>query len=576
MAYIGTKPADKPLTSADITDGIVSIADLSATGTPSSSNFLRGDGTWNAPQAGFSGATENAIGTSAITLTSASTQYQKVQINSTTNNYVTLPVATTMTTKGTPVFVIENVSPLNSAIDIKNSAGTVVYAVPHQYVAFVTLVDNSTSAGLWSVVSSVKSALALIPATQTTTLTNVNEYNSNGYCFLTSTKLVTFGIYNNQSTFVPTLYMKVGDISAGVISYGSEYTWSLGANYNTTSHFPSVQMVRLSDTAFVIRWGNSGNDGGGTWVASNTVRACTVSGTVITQGGTTTLSLPQTTSSGNANEHTANNGIICRMSDTKFAIVYNKTINSTYSYPYGYSGSLTCQICTISGATITAGTAVDLGTSTYTNPSSLISHDTDKLCLIFQQVSAGSTSGKNKVNIISVSTTTPTWGTSVDIDASDISSCGYYMTSGVYVSTPNTANGVALSTTKVIGSIAGGAAVQTHAMISISGTTPTVTGKYNLGVVTSVAPVNSTTLIMQQTSGTYGFCYVTVGTDTMTKSPTIYGTANGLNYTSAPYYIFFVVQRSNSATGSTDVGFFSWNAGTTSNTISLATLYPPA
>ena len=56
MSYIGYVPAAKPLTSADITDsvvtsakivdGTIAIADLSATGTPSSTTFLRGDNTW--------------------------------------------------------------------------------------------------------------------------------------------------------------------------------------------------------------------------------------------------------------------------------------------------------------------------------------------------------------------------------------------------------------------------------------------------------------------------------------------------------------------------------------------------
>lgn len=62
MSYIGYVPAAKPLTSADITDsvvtsakivdGTIAIADLSATGTPSSTTFLRGDNTWNTPAAG--------------------------------------------------------------------------------------------------------------------------------------------------------------------------------------------------------------------------------------------------------------------------------------------------------------------------------------------------------------------------------------------------------------------------------------------------------------------------------------------------------------------------------------------
>ena len=56
MSYIGYVPAAKPLTSADITDsvvtsakianGTIAIADLSATGTPSSTTFLRGDNAW--------------------------------------------------------------------------------------------------------------------------------------------------------------------------------------------------------------------------------------------------------------------------------------------------------------------------------------------------------------------------------------------------------------------------------------------------------------------------------------------------------------------------------------------------
>ena len=44
MKYIGRIPTAVPLTSSDIPDGIISIADLATTGTPSSSTFLRGDG----------------------------------------------------------------------------------------------------------------------------------------------------------------------------------------------------------------------------------------------------------------------------------------------------------------------------------------------------------------------------------------------------------------------------------------------------------------------------------------------------------------------------------------------------
>jgi len=72
MPFIGNKPSAVPLTSADITDSIITsakitdativngdianstiaLAKLSATGTPSASNFLRGDNSWNTPAAG--------------------------------------------------------------------------------------------------------------------------------------------------------------------------------------------------------------------------------------------------------------------------------------------------------------------------------------------------------------------------------------------------------------------------------------------------------------------------------------------------------------------------------------------
>ena len=46
MPFIGNQPTAVPLTSADIQDGTIGIADLSATGTKDSTTFLRGDNTF--------------------------------------------------------------------------------------------------------------------------------------------------------------------------------------------------------------------------------------------------------------------------------------------------------------------------------------------------------------------------------------------------------------------------------------------------------------------------------------------------------------------------------------------------
>lgn len=94
MGYLGYKPADKPLTSADITDSIITsakitdativngdianstiaLAKLSATGTPSAATFLRGDNSWvaaggvNTP-AFFAGlTTDQTISNATLTL----------------------------------------------------------------------------------------------------------------------------------------------------------------------------------------------------------------------------------------------------------------------------------------------------------------------------------------------------------------------------------------------------------------------------------------------------------------------------------------------------------------------------
>jgi len=53
MPFIGNAPARVPLTSADITDGIIGIADLSATGTKDSTTFLRGDNTFASPSSDY-------------------------------------------------------------------------------------------------------------------------------------------------------------------------------------------------------------------------------------------------------------------------------------------------------------------------------------------------------------------------------------------------------------------------------------------------------------------------------------------------------------------------------------------
>jgi hypothetical protein len=132
--------------SVNLPTGSVGISQLSATGTPTSSNFLRGDNTWNTPQAGFSGATITSSAVD-ITLTSASTQAQSVEMTA-ADKSVILPNATTLTTKGFPIFVIVNTG--FYPFFIKNNGGYILTTVEPTSSIELTLLSNSTSDGVFA------------------------------------------------------------------------------------------------------------------------------------------------------------------------------------------------------------------------------------------------------------------------------------------------------------------------------------------------------------------------------------------------------------------------------------------
>ena len=120
MAYIGTKPADKPLTAADITDSIITtakiadgavvnadianstiaLAKLSATGTASASTFLRGDNSW---------ASAGAAAGQVIQVKGATDGTQR---STSSNSFVTgsntLSVSITPSSTSNKIFVIVN------------------------------------------------------------------------------------------------------------------------------------------------------------------------------------------------------------------------------------------------------------------------------------------------------------------------------------------------------------------------------------------------------------------------------------------------------------------------------------
>jgi hypothetical protein len=384
---------------------------------------------------GFSGATTNAVSSSPLTLTAASSQYQVVQINSYTNSYVTLPDATTMAAAGSNPFVIENRSPIGANLEIRNSAGTIVGYIPVAGISLIRLLDKSTSAGQWV----TGQTFFTFTSSSITSSTNTPQasYGDSGMVGLTSTTFVRWWFvttYSSPNT-VSILYTQVGTISGSTITFGSiqgTTVYSVGTGSSGWSAYTNARVIRLSNTAFVVLAGiyksefNTGCAGNYDYLGVQRVLTNTVSGTVVTFGTPSGASMPAVAVVGTTINSTSLaaylNGTICRISDTVFALCYNDAVTSTYSYPYNYSGSMSCQIVSVSGTTQTIGTKVQLGTSTYSQVLSMVGLSATSVFLVYGQATAtGGSVGRTKLIVISVSGTTPTFNTPVSCEATDVS-----------------------------------------------------------------------------------------------------------------------------------------------------------
>lgn len=323
------KLANSAVTTAKIADANVTLAKLSTTGTPDSTKYLRGDGLWNTPQAGFSGATST---TSAgdITLVSTSPQTQVVSMT-TAAKFVILPDATTMVTKGGPAFIIQNKG--QYPFSIKNSAGSIV-AGPIYYgqSAQMDLVDNSTAAGTWSFVN--QSNVASIGPVNASTISladagnAANTFSEPRVVVMSSTQAL---IFYNDTSVTTTTKVVLATISGTSVSYGTPV--SVATNSGQLS---VIQAASLSSSTAVVTIYNSSS-------AFALAYGVNLSGSTITVGtGVTVCISSLSTFPINVYADSATSGVICYSLD-------NGTNSITGLLPF-----------TISGTTITTGTAVPL------------------------------------------------------------------------------------------------------------------------------------------------------------------------------------------------------------------------
>jgi hypothetical protein len=232
----------------------------SADGT--ANQLLKTDGSGNlsfvTPSAGFSGATTTSSATS-ITLTSASTQVQNILMTAASQSVI-LPDATTLTTKGSPIYVINNQGAF--AFTIKNNSGAFITTVNASANILLTLNDNSTSAGIWS---SSAANFNLSWSTYADVITGTKGNVDIGSCAMNKFYLgITASKINSTSAIV--CYQKgtsTRDVYGVVISYsGSTITVnSETLLYNGSSTAATNANVLLLDSTtgflFVSRASNS-------------------------------------------------------------------------------------------------------------------------------------------------------------------------------------------------------------------------------------------------------------------------------------------------------------------------------
>ncbi len=122
---VSTTLSNNSVTTNKIADGNVTVAKISATGTPSASTFLRGDGTWGAASGGSSISNFAVTSASTYTLTSSN---QVIVTNNTSLTMFTLPTAATAGV-GKIYYIVGSNNTANGTakVQIASGSGDLIY-----------------------------------------------------------------------------------------------------------------------------------------------------------------------------------------------------------------------------------------------------------------------------------------------------------------------------------------------------------------------------------------------------------------------------------------------------------------
>lgn len=330
-----------------------------------------------------SGIVTSNITTSAIdlTLTNASSGFQSVTMSA-LGKSITLPNATTCSVQS-PLYAIKNDG--FYPIGVRDASGVLLKAIPAGKTAYVNLLDNSTSAGVWDVLGDdLEAGMVTIDYQFSSTVVTfydnscaLDDNKSIHFYRGASNELYAFAVDNTTKAIGTSVLVKTAtaylravfkitsttaiafydDNSANsyavVISLSGSTTLSVGTPasvaalyWASESFFSAPKITQLTATSYVACYG------------SDSVVAISVSGTTVTIGTQVTVG-------------TANSGarIIYTLTSTTALFLYIAGAAAPYS--------IYATVVTVSGATCTLGTQVAISTS-----HSYVSGDSICACLL--------------------------------------------------------------------------------------------------------------------------------------------------------------------------------------------------
>lgn len=133
--------------SADIPTTSITVAQLNASGTPSSTTYLRGDGTWSTPAGGGS----NLTVTTVTTTTTLSTSVNQVILADTTSGIFTITLPTAVSNSGL-VYTIKKINTGNTLTIATTSSQTIDGGTTASITVRYTSIDLISDGANWYVI----------------------------------------------------------------------------------------------------------------------------------------------------------------------------------------------------------------------------------------------------------------------------------------------------------------------------------------------------------------------------------------------------------------------------------------